>query len=365
MHRRTLLSAVSAGVVAAGTGIVSSTGTTHAAGQWRQRRGAVALRQDATPTAVFDDGLAHPIPYTPSLGAGKERALVLGGGGAYLLSFYVGYFGELLQHGVDVSNADIIVGTSAGSLFGAILAAGKLTSLGQEMEALGEFPWLFAKLIPGDTRNASQLRAEQITIDARDASPETIQGIGRAAMAALNPDGPFQYYRAVNQVLGFSDWPSPVLHTTAVDCYTGERLIVSADDGIPADVACGASSSLPGGTGPTWLKDRLCMDGGMSETSTHCDVVSGAKRALVLSLSDGGPNAVEQGLRTSGMPNTLQHEIADLQAGGTETMLVVAGLEPGSSKIDSIMDPKYILPQIAFGKQRAAEDAEKVKAFWA
>lgn len=365
MHRRTFLSAVSAGVVAAGAGIASAASTTQAAGLPNQPRRAVAMRQEATPAAGFDDGLAHPIPYTPPLGTGKERALVLGGGGAYLLSFYVGYFGELLAHGVDVSNADIIVGTSAGSLFGAVLAAGNLASLSQEMEALGEFPWLFAKLIPASAKNASQLRAEQITIAAKDASPQTIQGIGRAAMAARNPDGPFQYYRAVSQVLGFSDWPSPVLHTTAVDCYTGERLIVSADDGIPADVACGASSSLPGGTGPTWLKDRLCMDGGMSQSSTHCDVVAGAKRALVLSLSDGGPNAVEQGLRTSGMPNTLQQEITDLQDGGTETMLVVAGLEPGSTSIDSIMDPKYITPQIAYGKQRAAEDAEKLKAFWA
>jgi NTE family protein len=130
------------------------------------------------------------------------------------------------------------------------------------------------------------------------------------------------------------------------------------------DVACAASSSLPGQIGPTWLQDRLCMDGGICQTSTHCDVVAGAQRALVVSLSDGGPDAVAQGLRTSGMPNSLQQEMADLQAGGTETMLVVAGLEPGSTKIDSIMDPKSIAPQIAFGKQRAREDLEKLEAFW-
>ena len=106
------------------------------------------------------------------------------------------------------------------------------------------------------------------------------------------------------------------------------------------------------------------MDGGICQTSTHCDVVAGAKRALVVSLTDGGPDAVEQGLRTSGMNNTLQQEVADLRAGGTETMLVVAGLEPGSTKIDSIMDPRSIAPQIAFGKQRATADLEQVKAFW-
>ena len=61
--------------------------------------------------------------------------------------------------------------------------------------------------------------------------------------------------------------------------------------------------------------------------------MTGVKRALVISLSDGGPQAVTQGLRTSGMPNTLQQEIRDLEAGGTRTMLTVAGLLPG---VDSI-----------------------------
>ena len=361
MHRRTLLTALAGGALATGNALSSGAlASGEAGGEIR----AAPRHQQATPTPGFDDGLAHPIPYTPPLGTGKDRALVLGGGGIYLLSFYVGYFDTLLKNGVDLAQADIIVGTSAGSLGGAILAAGQLAAMAQELDALGTFPFLFGKLIPNIAPNASQIRAHQITIGAQDARPETIQAIGQAAMAARNPDGPFDYENSVADVLGFSDWPSPNLYTTANDCYTGERIIVGQDDGIPINVACSASSSLPGTTGPTWLKDRLCMDGGMCQTSTHCDVVMGARRALVISLSDGGPQAVPEGLRTSGMPNTLQQEIADLEAGGTETMLVVAGLEPGSTKIDSIMDPKYILPQIAFGQKRATEDLEKVKALW-
>lgn len=361
MRRRTLFSALAGGALAAGAAgnVVPGGGDNPRAG--RQLRLAL---QDATPVPGFVDGLAHPIPYTHPLGSGKERALVLGGGGIYLLSFYVGYFDTLLKNGVDLSQADIIVGTSAGSLGGAILASGMLAEVTQELDALGTFPFLLGKLLPGGAPNASQVRAHEITIGATDAKPETIQAIGRAAMAARNAAGPFQYEDAVEQVIGITEWPSPALYATANDCYTGERIVVSHEDGSPINVACGASSSLPGTTGPTWLKDRLCMDGGMCQTSTHCDVVAGAKKALVISLSDGGPEAVPQGLRTSGMPNTLQQEIADLEAGGTETILVVAGLEPGSTKIDSIMDPKYILPQIAFGQKRAEKDLDKIRALW-
>ena len=361
MRRRTLFSALAGGALAAG-----AAGSAGAREDIASRAGqqSLAFLQEATPGPGMDDGLAHPIPYTPPLGTGKDRALVLGGGGIYLLSFYLGYFNTLQKHGVDLSQADIIVGTSAGSLGGAILASGMLAEVTQELDALGTFPFLFAKLLPGGAPNDSQVRAKQITIDATDAKPETIKAIGRAAMAARNPVGPFEYENAVEQVIGITAWPSPGLYTTANDCYTGERIIVSQEDGIPINVACGASSSLPGGTGPTWLKNRLCMDGGMCQTSTHCDVVAGVKKALVFSLSDGGPQAVQEGLRTSGMPNTLQQEIADLEAGGTETMLIVAGLEPGSTKIDSIMDPKYILPQLAFGQKRAEADLDRIQAFW-
>ena len=106
------------------------------------------------------------------------------------------------------------------------------------------------------------------------------------------------------------------------------------------------------------------MDGGICQTSTHCDVVAGTRRALVISLSDGGPQAVTQGLRTSGMPNTLQQEVRDLEAGGTRTRLVVVGLPPGVDSIDSIMDPKWITPMLKYGRERGAADLAGMKAFW-
>lgn len=318
----------------------------------------------ATP-AGWNDGLAHPIPYTPSPGLGKERGLVLGGGGAYLVSWMMGYFRALKQNGVDLATADVVVGTSAGSIAGAVLSGGRLWRLTGELDFFGDFPKLFAELVPALQANPSQERARKLAVDAKDTSFETIRAIGRAAMAARNPASSDKYTTTLRRLIGPSDWPSSALHTTANDCYTGERIVVSASAGISVDVACAASSSLPGSMGPTWLKDRLCMDGGICQTSTHSDVVTGVKRALVISLSDGGPQAVAQGLRTSGMPNTLQQEIRDLEAGGTRTMLTVAGLMPGVDRIDSIMDPKWIAPMLKYGHERGLAELPKVKALWA
>src|SRR5262245_20969428 len=189
MRRRTFVSGLSAGGIAAGSRFVAAPERSLAVGGSPGAGRDGASWQGATPEAGFDDGLAHPIPYTPPLGAGKERALVLGGGGVYLMAFYVGYFGELLANGVDVGKADIVAGTSAGSIFGAIVASGAFAALAQEPGALDAFARRYATIKPNAAPNPSQLRAAQIAVAAKEATPETIQAIGRAAMAARNPAG--------------------------------------------------------------------------------------------------------------------------------------------------------------------------------
>ncbi len=311
-----------------------------------------------------NDGLAHPIPYQPQLGQGKARGLVLGGGGVYLLAWMMGYFHALKRAGVDLNTADMVVGTSAGALAGTMLTSGQLWRLDAELDIFAELPKVFAMLLPPTAPNASQLRARQRAVDASDASATTIQGIGRAAMASRNPDGPGQYYDAVKHLVGQTAWPSDRLYTTANDCYTGERLVVSQAANIPVDVACAASSSLPGAMGPTWLNNRFCMDGGICQTSTHADVVAGVKRALLISLTDGGSDAVKIGLRTSGMPSTLLAVVKALEAAGTQTKLVVCGLAPGVTHVNSIVDPAWIKPLMAYGRERGLADAESMAAFW-
>jgi NTE family protein len=325
---------------------------------------ALEAQKDIASTANWDDGLAHPIPYQNPLGKGKARGIALGGGGTPLIAWYAGYFNALRKNGVDLSNADIVVGTSAGSLFGAMLTGGRLWMIIDEMDFFKDFPKLFVDLIPAVQFNDAQKRAIEASTSALDATPASIQRIGKAAMASRNPQGEAKYYKVTELILGGSSWPSPVLHTTANDCFTGQRLVVSQSSGVPINVACAASSSLPGQLGPTFVKDRLCMDGGICQTSVHSDVIVGVKKALVISLGDGTQNEKIQGLRTSSLPDILNQEVRALEASGTQTKHIVVGLPPGISKVENLVDPKWIASYLQYGWDRGVADAPMMKAFW-
>jgi NTE family protein len=325
----------------------------------RQSRAQAPAGTPPDPSKIaFNDNLAvpFPVPAERSFGKGKDRALALGGGGEYFAAWMLGFAHGLHAKGVPYEMPDVIVGTSAGSVVGSTIAGGHLERLTREFDFFGDFPRILAALVPTPKPNPSQVRALDICRSVVDGSLQTIQSIGRGAMAARNP--PVSHLQDMIEVMtGTRSWPSPKFHATTMDCYTGERLVVSEENNIPIPHAVSASMSLPGIFGPTWIGDRICMDGGMSPTSTHSDLIAGAKRALVISLTDGTPGS---GPRFSSIPNNIQQEIRDVEAAGTRTLLIAAN--PGRV---NLVSPSEIGPALRAGYDRAVAEADRVKAFWA
>ena len=313
-----------------------------------------------------DDGLAVPIPTKPTvspLAKGLDRTLVLGGGGEYYLAWYCGFFHGLLEAGLEMEKLpEMVVGTSAGAYMGSSLTSGHFSRLRNEMDFFGEFPKIFAKLAPLSNPNISQKRAMEINMAATNGSIETRQVLGRAALAADNHlNGPrVESLAALLTGDSTTSWPTPKMHTTGVDCYTGERLVVSQDtarkNGIPLAHATAASSSLPGIIGPTLIGQRYSMDGGMCSTPAHVDLVAGSKRALVITLTDGVTGAI-----LTKIPHPMAQNIKDVEATGTKVKWIVAGTPPGIS----LTNPNEIKPAIQAGYERAKTEVDEIKQFWA
>jgi len=323
---------------------------------------ALEAREIQSTTADWDDGLAHPIPYINPPGKGKDRAIVLGGGSEYMSSFLVGYFHAMLENGVNLRLADIVVGTSAGAVLGSALLGSRLDLFSAEFNLLADYPKIMAKLVPTKKFSPSQERVMKMGLAAEDGNPDTIQAIGHAAMAAKSiPSEKFE--TNIKVFLGNMKSIPEKMYITTIDCYTAERLVIAPNSGISVITACAASASAPGVTGPTWVKDRVCMDGSIGSTETHCDIVAGSKRALVVALAD----TIEQekeGLRLNHLPNTILQEVKDLEAGGTKTKLVVVGMLPGR-KTMSVVDPSIMEPAIKYGYERGMQDLPEMKKFWA
>jgi NTE family protein len=356
-------SAASSLAIAGASGIVIDS----AKAQSTPPKPTIQTKANEISTKLFaDDGLAIPIATKPTISKfakGLDRTLVLGGGGEYYIAWYCGFFHGLMEAGLDmVKLPEMVVGTSAGAYMGSSLLSGEFSRLRTEFDFFGKFPEIFAKIAPVAKPNLSQFRADQINMSASDGSIETRRVIGHAALAANNKIDSNHIERVAALLTGDSkkDWPASRMYTTGIDCYTGERLVVSQAVARKNNIAlahgAAASCSLPGIAGPTLLGQRYVMDGGICSNPAHVDLVAGSKRALVITLTDGVTGAV---LTT--IPHPIAQNIKDIEATGTKVKWVVAGTPAGLN----LLDPKQISGAIRTGYERAKLEAPIIRQFWA
>jgi NTE family protein len=358
MLRRDLLKSALAS--SAGALVLASAGAADAANELE------SMAAELTKDLYVNDGLVLPIPTTPTvsdLAKGRDRTLALGGGGEYYLAWYCGFFHGLYRQGLDMNAlSEMVVGTSAGAFMGSSLTSGHFSRLRSEFEFFGHFPSLFAKLTPLSSSNPSQQRAVKLSAAAKDDEISTLQAIGRAALAADNRvNGDAVSPRLIWMLTGDSttDWPVAKIYTSSIDCYTGERLIVSQTaarkHGISLVRGAAASSSLPGVIGPTLLGQRYAMDGAICCNAAHIDVVAGSKRAIVITITDG----ITPPFYT-GIPHRHADYIKQVEATGTKVLWIIANPPTDIS----LLDPKQIEPALHSGYERAKTEAPKIKAFW-
>ena len=285
-------------------------------------------------------------------------ALVMGAGGVVGHAYHAGTVAALAEGtGWDPRRADVLVGTSAGSVVAAMLRAGAspadlyARAVGQPLSREGmrlfsgmQWPNPSAPIAPqarGPLGDPARLLV-QAALQPWKARP------GAFAAAALPPGRlPTTHISAGIRHLYRSQqgaWPSEPLWICAVRVEDGARVVWGRDPDAPdVDVgtAVAASCAIPGYYQPVMIHDKPYVDGGVYSL-TNADVLWRRPLDLVLISSpmtsrgtrprmglDAQARALfslqlareVRGLRRRGIPVvTFQPVAADLEAMGTNAM---------------------------------------------
>jgi NTE family protein len=203
------------------------------------------------------------------------KALVLGGGGVTGVAWELGVLAGLADAGVDFGDADLVVGTSAGSVVAVQITGGQpLTALYQEQlePPVNE---VAAKLGPG-----LLLRYMATVLTNRDPRRARAK-FGRLALRAKTLSEADR--RAVIESrVPSAGWPvRPKVVITAVATDDGEFLAFDRDAGVSLVDAVGASCAVPGVWPPVTINGRRYMDGGM-RSPANVDLAAGYDRVVVV-----------------------------------------------------------------------------------
>ena len=292
-----------------------------------------------------------------------QVGLVLGAGGVVGASWLIGALQAVsAETGFEPADADRIVGTSAGSVIGALGAAGAA-------------PAQMAAYIGGGTLDRvaeAEDRADSLT-DRVEASVYRLQ-------RALPPIGPGSWRLALNTVRhplrhsaatvlsgwlprGFVStepvsalvdhvvgerWPvRPTLWSVAADYRDGRRIAFGREDAprAPIAAAVAASCAIPGFYHPVEIAGRRYVDGGVCSTS-NLDLLCGLGLDLVVCLNPTSSLAHNSGrwpidrlaaaLR-SASGRRLGHEARKLRAEGTDVIV----LQPCAEDLE-VMGPNLM-----------------------
>ena len=205
---------------------------------------------------------------------GLERAFVLAGGGATGIAWEAGIVMGLRDGGIDVRDADTMIGTSAGSMVAAHLRIG--TDEGNAFARIQQGAPLasYGRLGPNDA--ARYLRA-QLHLDKR-------RGRALVGQAALSAETTTEedWLATIGLGLVGKPWPERRLFVTAVDAQTGTSVVFDNTSGVPLERAVAASCAVPGVFPAVEVGGRRYVDGGLRSIA-NADLAAGHRRVLVLS----------------------------------------------------------------------------------
>jgi NTE family protein len=290
------------------------------------------------------------------------RAVVLGGGGLTGVAWLTGVISALEDAGVAIADADLIVGTSAGSIAATHLAAGRDFGTlyhylaDDRVPARDALMRLYGTMPSPDPEVLAQLEEQWRT--APRTTRETSIAAGTAALAAHTMPEPI-WVALVAAFVRSRHWPSATLAITAVDAEDGSLRVFRDTDQVHTARAVAASAAVPRMFPPVRIGDRRYVDGGVRST-TNADLAAGHDTVLLFV----DHQVVEDGEGTLSRAS-IERELAELRAGGAEVIEVAldAASTQAMGGLES-MDPDRMAATAKAGRAQGEAEAARIAAAW-
>ena len=224
--------------------------------------------------------------------------LVLGAGGEVGHAFHAGVLAAIADAtGWDARSAEVIVGTSAGSIVGSVLRAGlsptdvaarvtgdAVSEEGHRLLARADAAGTHLRPIPtrpprrfGVPTMSAPVALMRAALQPWSARPGTL------AAAALPAGRISSEIISVGLRALFDAWPEAPLWISAVELHTGRRVVFGRDPSRDVDVATAvaASCAIPAFFAPVEIGGVRYVDGG-AHSPTNADLVAGIELDLVV-----------------------------------------------------------------------------------
>ncbi len=291
------------------------------------------------------------------------RALVLGGGGPVGIAWEAGLIAGLAEAGIDLSQADFIMGTSAGSYVGAHLASGRTPAdVAAPFLGRGEMPVSASEKLTAPPDLTPLIGKIMESYAGVRPSAEVCGEIGAWALAsaALTEEVYLATFDHALAAIPADSWPGHNFACTTVDAESGEFVLWNREADVPIRLAVASSCAVPGIYPPVTItagnRARRYMDGGM-RSATNADLAKDYDMVVVIALS--GESMPEVFRRP------LERELQVLRDSGSRVELI----RPDAASLESfgpnLMDPRRRPAAATSGFRQGQAGIETLRTLWA
>lgn len=290
-----------------------------------------------------------------------ERALVLGGGGSAGNAWLIGVLAGLADAGLDVTQADLTIGTSAGATAAAQLVGATPAELYAAILTATP-PQRPASPGPTGAPRPAANHMERLTgIIASATDPADMRRrLGAATLeadASSDGSGQARWRATVATRFSIHEWPERTILLTAVDAETGQPAVFDRHSGVDLVDAVAASTSNGFGIGPYDIGGHRYLDGGYRRNE-NADLAAGYRRVLVLSPLGGRTlTPLEWGQQ-------LAVQADELRAAGSAVETILPDAESLEAFGDNMMDLTRRVPAAQAGHRQGQALAGRVAELW-